>query len=64
MSISLFQALERVARRFRRERLFSSLAICWMVWAVVGCGMRTPWFHEALAPVDDTWLSACSRRRL
>ena len=41
MSMSLIQALERVARRFRRERLFSSLAICWMVWALVGCGMKT-----------------------
>ena len=39
MSMALFQALERVARRFRRERLFSSLAICWIV---VGLGrLRT-----------------------
>jgi hypothetical protein len=56
MSMSLLQALDRVARRFRRERLFSSLAICWMVWALVGCGMKTAWFQEAAAPVDETWL--------
>ena len=56
MSMSLLQALERVARRFRRERLFSSLAICWMVWALVGCGMKTPWFQETAASIDETWL--------
>jgi hypothetical protein len=54
--MSLLQALERVARRFRRERLFSSLAICWMVWALIGCGMKTPWFQEAAAPIDENWL--------
>ena len=41
MSMALRQALERVARRFRRERLWSSLALCWLVWALVGCGMKT-----------------------
>jgi hypothetical protein len=56
MSMSLLQALERVARRFRRERLFSSLAICWMVWALVGCGMKTSWFQEAAASIDERWL--------
>ena len=38
MSMALRQALEQVARRFRRVRLLSSLAICWLVWALVGCG--------------------------
>ena len=56
MSMSLIEALERVARRFRRERLFSSLAICWMVWALVGCGMKTRWFQETTASVDQTRL--------
>ena len=56
MSMSLFQALERVARRFRRERLFSSLAICWIVWAVVGFGVSTSWFQTAFGPVDNQWL--------
>ena len=55
MSMSLLQALERVARRFRRERLFSSLAICWMVWALIGCAMKTPWFQEAAASIDENW---------
>jgi hypothetical protein len=54
--MSLLQALERVARRFRRERLFSSLAICWMVWALLGCGMKTAWFQQAAASIDETWL--------
>ena len=58
MSMSLFQALERVARRFRHERLFSSLAICWMVWALVGCGMKTAWFQEAFGSIEDWWLPA------
>ncbi len=58
MSMSLFQALERVARRFRHERLFSSLALCWLVWALVGCGMRTAWFQESIGPIDDWWLTA------
>ena len=56
MSMSLLQALERVARRFRHERLFSSLAICWMVWALVGCGMRPPWFQDSSASIDEAWL--------
>ena len=59
MSMSLFQALERVARRFRHERLWSSLAICWLVWALVGCGMKTEWFQETLgSSVDDWWVPA------
>jgi hypothetical protein len=58
MSMSLFQALERVARRFRHERLFSSLALCWLVWALVGCGMKTAWFQESIGPIDDWWLTA------
>ncbi len=56
MSMSLFQALERVARRFRRERLFSSLAICWIVWAVVGFGVSTSWFQTTFGPIDSQWL--------
>jgi hypothetical protein len=56
MSMSLFQALERVARRFRRERLFSSLALCWLVWALVGCGMKTAWFQESLGSIEDWWM--------
>jgi hypothetical protein len=58
MSMSLFQALERVARRFRNERLFSSLALCWLVWALVGCGMKTAWFQESVGLIEDWWLPA------
>ena len=39
MSRQLRQALERVARRFRHERLWSSLALCWLAWALVGWGI-------------------------
>jgi len=56
MSMSLIEALERVARRFRRERLFSSLAVCWMVWALVGCAMKTRPFQEMAVSVDQTRL--------
>ena len=36
MSWKLRQALERVARRVREVRLWSSLALCWSAWALVG----------------------------
>jgi hypothetical protein len=36
MSWKLRQALERVARRVRKVRLWSSLALCWSAWALVG----------------------------
>ena len=36
MSRELRQALERVARRVREVRLWSSLALCWLAWALVG----------------------------
>jgi hypothetical protein len=39
MSMELRQALEQVARRFRHVRLWSSLAVCWLTWAVVGVGL-------------------------
>ncbi len=58
MSKSLFQALERVARRFRHERLFSSLAVCWLVWSMVGCFMKTAWFQESVDSIEDWWMPA------
>ena len=36
MSRELRQALEQVAQRVREVRLWSSLAVCWSAWAVVG----------------------------
>ena len=56
MSMTLFQAVERVARRFRRERLWSSLAICWIVWALLGWGMSTSVFQEAAGPFEREWV--------
>ena len=38
MRQELRRALDEVARRFRRARLWSGLAICWAAWAVVGLG--------------------------
>ncbi len=39
MSGKLRQALEQVARRFRRVRLWGGLAACWLTVALVGCGI-------------------------
>lgn len=39
MSIELRQALEQVARRFRRVRLWGGLALCWLTWAFLGWGL-------------------------
>ena len=36
MRTELRQVLEQVARRFRKVRLWSSLAVCWLAWALVG----------------------------
>jgi len=38
MSTQLQRALEQVARRFRHVRLWTGLAVCWLIWAVVGAG--------------------------
>src|SRR5208283_3848201 len=35
-SRELRQALEQVARRVREVRVWSSLALCWLAWALVG----------------------------
>lgn len=39
MSTELRQALERVARRFRHVRLWSTLALCWLLWGLIGLGL-------------------------
>jgi hypothetical protein len=39
MSYELRQALEEVARRFRRVRLWSALTLCWLAWAFAGLGL-------------------------
>ena len=31
--------LERVANRIRSTRMWSSLAICWLLWGLVGVGI-------------------------
>jgi hypothetical protein len=36
MNFELRHKLERVARRIRSLRLWTALAICWLVWAIVG----------------------------
>ncbi len=39
MRKELRQALEQVAGRFRQARLWTTLALCWLAWAVVGLGL-------------------------
>ena len=39
MRTDLWLALDRVARRFRRQRLWAALAVCWLAWAVVGLAL-------------------------
>ena len=48
MSGRLRQALEEVARRFRRVRLWGGLAACWLVLALAGCAIA------ASAPLPGT----------
>jgi hypothetical protein len=56
MSRQLVQALERVARRFRQERLWSSLAICWLAWACAVWGLSFFGLRSELLSVPYEWL--------
>jgi hypothetical protein len=44
MSMELRRALDEVARRIRRVRLWGALAVCWVSWALIG------WVLSALLP--------------
>lgn len=39
MNFELRQKLERVARRIRSLRLWSGLALCWLLWAAIGAAV-------------------------
>jgi hypothetical protein len=56
MSRQLNQALDEVARRFRQERLWGSLALCWLAWAVLawGSGLANNQFETLPVPIG--WL--------
>jgi len=56
MNSELRQALERVARRFRHVRLWSGLAVCWLVWAIVGWVAPLVLFHLRKTPIPGPWL--------
>ncbi|MFI5455503.1 MAG: hypothetical protein ACHRXM_08630 [Isosphaerales bacterium] len=56
MSRQLDQALERVARRFRRERLWSSLAICWLAWACAVWGSGALGLRSELLSIPRAWV--------
>jgi Domain of unknown function (DUF4175) len=48
MSWQLQQVLERVARRVRELRLWSSLALCWLAWALIGSLLAVSGAHSVL----------------
>jgi hypothetical protein len=58
MILELRRALERVARRFRRVRLWGSLAICWLAWALVGAGLALVPDRPGLVSISGGWLVA------
>jgi len=53
MSAELRQALELVARRYRRVRLWGGLALCWLAWAVAAAGLA-----GAAARPGGGWVAA------
>jgi len=58
MITELRQALEEVARRFRRVRLWSGLAACWLAWALLGVGLSYLWPSLGRAGIPGEWLLA------
>jgi hypothetical protein len=56
MSRQLYEALERVAQRFRSERLWGSLAVCWLLWAFAGWGAGAAAPRSWLVPFPIVWL--------
>ncbi len=58
MSAELRQALEQVAHRFRHARLWTGLAFCWLVWALIGVGFWLAGSRSGEKLVPDSWLVA------
>ena len=55
MNTELRHALEQVARRFRLARLWSSLALCWLAWGVIGLGLASA-LGRAPSASANRWL--------
>ncbi len=58
MITELRQALEEVARRFRRVRLWSGLTLCWLAWAILGLLLSLLWPRLGQAGIPGEWLLA------
>lgn len=56
MNYSLQRALERVAKRLRRLRLWSTVGLCWYVWAILGAGLVAILARPVPAILPDRWL--------
>ena len=58
MSGKLRQALEQVASRFRRVRLWGGLAACWLLLALAGYAISTLARGAGLGSIPSVWLLA------
>ena len=58
MSGRLRQALEEVAQRFRRVRLWGGLAACWLVLALAGCAVAALGPAIGTGEIPGAWLPA------
>ena len=56
MRTELRQVLEQVARRFRLVRLWSSLTVCWLIWALVGLAVLLVWQRQGATPFPTAYL--------
>ncbi len=56
MRTELRRALEQVARRFRSERLWTGLTLCWLIWAVVGVCLWLIGLFSGERWISDGWL--------
>ncbi|HZW34655.1 MAG TPA: hypothetical protein VFF52_28275, partial [Isosphaeraceae bacterium] len=56
MSTKLRQALEQVAQRFRRVRLWSGLALCWLALALIGSLIAFLRSSPVLVGIPPGWL--------
>ena len=51
-------ALDRVGRRFRHARLWGTLAVCWLAWAILGLGLSALLDRSLTLPLPGPWLLA------
>ena len=55
MNFELRQKLERVAGRIRSLRLWTGLALCWLLWAVVGVLLFRSWRGSSVGRFRLAW---------